>query len=199
MRPDTNDAHSFNKATAFLKLPDGNTRAAVLKRKLWNHLNPLERVLLATDGSFTLLLGAITNEPIKTVPLTQSVHTLEQPHTQLQLETGDRILKRHVLLKAASSDRTLVYGASTIVLSRLSSYIRQMLAEGSKPIGLLLRQAGIETHRELHDWGRCETSHFAAKHLSGQTLLFRTSIAYANGLPLMVVSEYFTEALSSHT
>jgi chorismate-pyruvate lyase len=183
-------------AGAFLTVPGDDSPRSRHKRELWQSLNPLQRALMATDGSFTLLLAAVHGETIKTEPLSQSHCATEQTDHQLQLEAGDQLLQREALLKTVPSNRVVTYAESSIVLSRLSLSARQGLQNGSQPIGLVLRQSAIETHRILLDWGDCPDDHLAPsaaiEYLGDIRLLFRTYTIIAHGLPIMLITEYFS-------
>lgn len=189
-------------AAAFLTVPDDDSPRSRHKRELWQSLHPLQRALMSTDGSFTLLLAAVHGETVKTEPLSQSHCAIEQTDYQLQLEAGDQLLKRTALLKTVPSNRVVTYAESSIVLSRLSLSARQGLQSGSQPIGLVLRQGAIETHRVLHDWGACPgecvAPPAAIEYLGDIMLLFRTYTIIAHGLPIMLITEYFPYECSAN-
>lgn len=182
-------------AAAFLTVPDDASPRSRHKREIWQSLHPLQRALMSTDGSFTLLLAAVHGETVKTEPLSQSHCATDQTDYQLQLEAGDHVLKRKALLKTVPSNRVVTYAESSIVLSRLSLSARQGLQNGSQPIGLVLRQGAIETHRVLQDWGSCPGDGVAPpaaiEYLGDIKLLFRTYTIIAHGLPIMLITEYF--------
>lgn len=183
--------HIFHASTAFLVVPEGNSPDDQAKRTLWQRLRPLERALMATDGSFTLLLAALHGEAIVTSLVSQAQEKLECANTTLQLEKDDAILERSVVLQTAESNRPVTYAESSIALSRLSLAMRRDLAEGSRPIGLLLRREALETHRTMQTWGACQPPAMAAHFFSHRPLLFRTYIIHARSMPIMSVSEYF--------
>lgn len=181
---------SANTSAAFWMLPTDESPASKAKRKLWQNLSPLQRALMATDGSFTLLISAITGEKIVAEPLSQTIKILRNTHHELELDQGDRLLERQVLLKTAETGKSIVYASSAIVLSRLNKSVRNLLEEGSKPIGLLLYEHGLETRRHLLDWGECQKGHKAFDYL-GPKAFFRSYVISAHRMPIMVVSEYF--------
>lgn len=186
------DCHT---AAAFLTVPADDSPRSRHKRELWQSLHPLQRALMSTDGSFTLLLAAVHGEAVKTEPLSQSHYATEQTDYQLQLEAGDQLLKRKALLKTVPSNRVVTYAESSIVPSRLSLSARQGLRSGSQPIGLMLRKCAIETHRVLQDWGACPgdcvAPPAAIEYFGDIKLLFRTYTIIAHGLPIMLITEYF--------
>jgi chorismate-pyruvate lyase len=183
----------FGSSASFLIVPDDDSSDSETKRRLWRYLSPMERALMATDGSFTLLLSALRGERIEAEVLWQSTETLRKPDTRLQLNTGGQILVRHTLLKTAESGQPVAYAESQLVPSRLSKSIRQELENGTKPIGLLLRSEAVETHRELDNWGDCTTVHHTANRLASRQHLFRTYKVISHALPLMTVTECFPQ------
>lgn len=184
-------------AAAFLIVPNDDSPDSVTKRQLWQRLSPVERALMAADGTLTLLLAALYGERIEVEVLWQSRKTLREPDTRLRLEAGGQLLVRHSLLKAAEIGLSLAYTESTIVLSRLSRSIRHELENGTKPIGLLLRSEAVETHRELEGWGDCTPTHQATDYLDSTRNIFRTYQIISQALPLMTITEYFPQADSS--
>ncbi|HEX6462455.1 MAG TPA: chorismate pyruvate-lyase family protein [Candidatus Saccharimonadales bacterium] len=188
---DTKLTQDFQASSAFLTLPTDNSFDSQAKRTLWHNLHPIQRALLATDGSMTLLLAALHKETIKTKLIAQKQSRAVQAHEPLQLEKGTPLLERTVLLMAAESNRPVTYAESTIVLSRLSAAMRRDLAKGAKPIGLLLRREALETHRTLQNWGVCPAPDAAKEIFRGASLLFRTYQIIARAVPIMIISEYF--------
>ncbi len=181
----------FHAVTAFLTLPNGDSADSRAKREIWQSLHPIQRALLATDGSFTLLLAALYEEAIETKLIGQEQRLIKQADARLLLEKGDPILDRRVLLTTAESDRPITYAESSVVVSRLGLPMRRDLEEGIKPIGLLLRQEALETHRTLQDWGVCAAPYAAKKIFGDASLLFRTYQIIAHAMPIATISEYF--------
>ncbi len=184
-------------AATFLIVPNDDSPDSVTKRQLWQRLSPVERALMATDGTLTLLLSALYGERIDVELLWQSSQTLRESDMRLRLESGGQLLVRRTLLKAAESGQSVAYAASTIVLSRLSRSIRHELENGTKPIGLLLRSEAVETHRMLEDWGDCTPTDQSTDYLDSTWQFFRTYQIISQALPLMTVTEHFPQADSS--
>src|SRR5262249_45136770 len=82
----------------FLAIPRPGTVEAEEELRLWRRLTPVERALLAPDGSFTLLLRALSGEDVAVRVLFQTV-TPGRPRSDLALSAGDRVLQRTVLLR----------------------------------------------------------------------------------------------------
>lgn len=96
------------------------------------------RMLLTTDGSVTTLLEASFRAPIAVETITN---------------TGDgvrsRSLRRTAVLRLAADGRPLLRARSVLAVDRLPEAARTALLEGDAPIGAVLRDARIETRREL--------------------------------------------------
>ena len=184
-------AEEFFAATSFLVVPSDDSVSSRAKRSLWACLSPSNRALMATDGSFTSLLAAVHGDSIRTETLAQCLHVNQQTNTVLGLEKGDQLLRRRVLMTLISSDRPVAHAESSIVLNRVGMAIAEGLREGSKPIGLLLRQNAVETHRQLQDWGECPPGHKAGRYFDEAKLMFRTYLVISHREPIMSISECF--------
>ncbi len=189
-------SHQGYAQSAFLS-PPGMDVEDQAKRKIWEMLNPFSRALLSTDGSFTLLLQAFSDETIEPVVLMQEISAAENIGETLKLQSGDKVLRRSVLLRAAQSKHNLVYATSCIAYERLLPEIRDQLLEGTKSIGLLLRSVQLESFRELIDWGICPSNCLSgmSPYFNAHDMLYRTYRIFTKNLPLLIVSEYFPRNL----
>lgn len=178
----------------FLTLPVTFDEAAQRKRRLWRALSPIQRALLATDGSFTLLLHALADEEVCVKTLTQTVDPVVFPDETLDVHVGEDVMIRTVLLRT-SSGRNLVYARSRIVPHRLSRSIVDALQAGAMAIGLLLRGARLELFRELIDWGECEPTDEGCKQLGAKSCIYRSYVINSAGRPVMEVAEFFSPTL----
>ena len=93
------------------------------------------RMLLTTDGSVTAMLEASFD-------------------TRVAVETRSNAVDRGHLLRTAvlrreSDGRPLLRATSDIALERLPGPARRALVVGDRPIGTVLREARVETRREL--------------------------------------------------
>lgn len=174
--------------SGFLTLPTEATSEAQQKRELWMSLQPIERALLATDGTLTQLLAALSGEQIRAQVLSLA-RDQSRPISQSKLD-DEILLKRAVLLRTATTKKALVYATSIIAPSRLPLDIAKGLEETDEPIGLLLRSKRLETFRELYEWGVCPPP-VAAPGFDGKGLvLFRTYAIIRKGRPFMEITEY---------
>ena len=114
-------------------------------------LPPILRTLLTTDGTVTKCLEAYFWEPIEVVvdglQETQS-HT---PISYLNVQPGEPLLVRDVRLKGKSSGVVYAQAHSVIRLSVLTPDIRAQLVSGEIGIGVLIRDSGLESYREILD------------------------------------------------
>lgn len=152
----------------------------------------LHRILLATDGTVTMILEAYAGEPIEAVSLAQS----RQPATPQQAElldvsAGSQVLDRHVLLRGARSATTFLYGEALIVPERMDPEILDRLTSTSEPIGTLLREHRLETFREVLMVGKQTAGSCAVHFGSGAdaVLLFRTYRILTRAQPIALITE----------
>ena len=181
--------------SAFLSLPS-TEKETQNKQKIWKTLSPFARALLSTDGSFTLLLQAFSNEAIEPVVLMQKIKTAAltgDTGQSLKLQQDDQVLQRSVLLRGAQSKQNFVYATSCIAYERLLPEMRDQVLEGTKSIGLLLRSAQLESYRELIDWGLCRSTYAVEieKYFDNCDMLYRTYRIVTKKLPLLIMNEYF--------
>lgn len=155
--------------------------------------NPMQRILLVTDGTVTNILEAYAGEQIGVVKLRQVAEPAAQAAADLDVLESDQILHREVLLTGRSSGRTFVYALSQIVPARLDSRVRRGLVESLEPIGRLLEENRIETFREILD-ARREPAGVRAVHFgieSRALVVSRTYRIIAGRQPAMLITEKF--------
>jgi chorismate-pyruvate lyase len=95
-------------------------------------------MLLTTDGSVTPMLEASFDSP---VAVETRINTVD--------EIRPRSLYRHAILRLADSGRPLLRASSVLAVDRLPAGARTALLVGEAPIGTVLRDARLETRREL--------------------------------------------------
>ena len=96
------------------------------------------RMLLTTDGSVTALLEASFDAPVAVETVTNAVDAVRP-----------RSLRRTVVLRLAADGRPLLRAHSILAVDRLPATARAALLGGEAPIGTVLREARLETRREL--------------------------------------------------
>ncbi|CAN7148316.1 chorismate pyruvate-lyase family protein [Trinickia sp. LjRoot230] len=181
----------------FFSLPAAITAEDRVKHQVWNALHSPARALLCTDGTLTLLLSAFADENIETVLLSQETGIIEPASETMGLDTDEAAIRREVLIRTTEFKRNLVYAESLIAHQRLSADLRSELIEGTRPIGLLLRSARIESFRELVDWGIYPLRHAPRlqAYFDVSELLYRTYHIVVGQRPLMRITEYFPRSL----
>lgn len=158
-------------------------------------ITPFHRILLSTDGMVTDILEAYLSERIKIVKLFQKDFFLEDDVPFLEIIKGFRVMQRKVLLCGRISQKNHLYAESIIVPDRLDEKIRDDLLHSNKPIGGLIYENRLETFREILDCGKEKAGDLAAYFniKRSDSLIFRTYRVIANRLPIMLITEKFSE------
>jgi chorismate-pyruvate lyase len=150
-------------------------------------LSLFERILLATDGTVTDLVALFAGEPIRVRKLEQAV--VEGSSAELNCPSPAPMLDRRILLSGAT--RNFLYAESRFVLDRLPESIRESLLHTDRPIGLLWKEARLETFREVvRRWTgpRPEIArHFGVP--SDTEFVSRTYLIQHAGKPLGMITE----------
>lgn len=109
-------------------------------------LTLFQKVLLATDGTVTDLIALYAGESIRVQKLEQEI--LEN-HTDpaLRIAEPTRVLLRRILLCGAAQN--YLYAESRFVIERLPRSIHQQMLDTDRPLGLLWKEARLETFREI--------------------------------------------------
>lgn len=127
---------------AKIRRPDGSTLSV-------QDLPPLLRTLLVTDGTVTKVLEAYFWEPVKVHALHLEVVRAECPIPWLSLAAGGEVLSRKVQLIGERSATLYTEAFSVVRLDLFAAPLRQALVDGKVGIGVLLRESGLETYREI--------------------------------------------------
>jgi chorismate-pyruvate lyase len=112
-------------------------------------LPPLLRTLLVTDGTVTKVLEAYFWEPVDVRAEYLEVVRPEQAIPWLNLNAGAEVLARRVQLVGEQSGTLYAEAFSVVRLDEFDTGLQQSLVEGSVGIGVLLRESGLETYREI--------------------------------------------------
>lgn len=158
-------------------------------------LTSFQRILLTTDGMVTEILEAYLWEQMKVVKLFQESFCLEDKIPSLNNEIGCNVLQRKILLRGRLSQKNHIYAESIIIPDRLDEKIRDGLLNSNKPIGLLILENRLETFREILDCGKEKAQDLSAYFniKKNDYLIFRTYRIFANRLPIMLITEKFSE------
>lgn len=151
-------------------------------------LSLFQKILLATDGTVTDLLALYTGAAIRVTKIEQSVAT-GTARPELQHPSPARLLSRRILLSGAS--RNYLYADSQFLFERFSAWMQQQLLETDRPIGLLWKEARLETFREIIAQG-IESDGAVAPHFglpATTPLVARTYLVHHGGRPLGAITE----------
>ena len=106
-------------------LPDGEIRK--LNRDL--------RILIASNGTLTRILGIVANDEIVVQIVEQQVHEAGAEMPGLEQLPSGRVLQRRILLKGRSSGHAFVAAESLVAIDLLPPAITTSLTKTERPIG----------------------------------------------------------------
>ena len=184
------DAECIRDCSRFLSVPDSATTRGAARLKLWSRLSPVQRAVLGSDGSFTLLLSALLGQEVKVAMIDQSVDHMPHYDEAIDLDEGARVLNRNVRLYI-EPERNIVYASSVIALDRIAEPLASDLLAGNETIGRLLRKHRLETFRELVDWGVAPLPDEAKDHFFAVEMMYRSYRIICDHQPVMLVTEFF--------
>lgn len=184
------DAECVRDSGTFLTVPNRATERGAARLELWTSLTPVQRAVLGSDGSFTLLLTALLGQDVKVALIEQSVERMTRDGEAIQLQPGARVLNRNVRL-FVEPDRNIVFASSVIAIDRIEATLAGDLLAGKETIGRILRKHRLETFRELVDWGLAPTPYEASGHFPQTQMIYRSYRIISGGTPVMIVTEFF--------
>ena len=153
-------------------------------------LEPLQRVLLVTDGTLTEILEAAFLERIQLVKVLQQVVS---SHECLEWEDNEPVIERGVLLRGERSRRNYVYAKSLIAIDRLQPAFRQDLLEANIPLGRLWLEHKLETYKEIIDVRSQSVGKLSCyfECLDAAVLLIRSYRVFCARQLTMIITEHF--------
>ena len=156
-------------------------------------LPPFLRTLLVTDGTVTKSLEAYFWESIKVEKRSQEQCWLTQELPAIGAKVGERVLKRDVLLRGSSSNDIYVYATSYLLTDMLDEEVKKALVEGKIGIGELLREIGLETYREIVDFGRevYQINQEGSETPELLEVIYRIYVINISGKPAIQITERF--------
>lgn len=163
-------------------------------------LEPLQRVLLVTDGTLTEILEASFFERVRLVKVSQRILSATTSHTLFDPVPGEALIERKILLQGAKSHRNYAYAESLIAVDRLSRSFRDELLESDTPLGRLWLEHKLETFKELQEVGS-ESANDLSRYFEcdeATPLLVRTYRVFSAARPVMVITEHFP-AMYAHS
>lgn len=163
-----------------------------------NSLEPLQRVLLVTDGTLTEILEANFFERIRLVKVSQRIIFATASHTLLEPNPEEVVIERKILLQGEGSHRNYAYAESFIAVDRLGPSFRNALLDSDTPLGRLWLEHKLETFKELQQVQCLRANGLSCYFECAETapLLVRTYRVFSASKPVMVITEYFPAAYS---
>jgi chorismate-pyruvate lyase len=156
-------------------------------------LSPLQRAVLATDGTLSTLIESYTGDTVACSKLDEHVRPADASAQALDVAPHQEVLERTVLLRGIATLGPIIHAVSQIVLDRLEPPVRRVLLTTDTPIGKLLLARRTETFRELLEV-RAEAAGDVGEFLEVDPeapLLVRSYRIFAGGRPLMTITEKF--------
>lgn len=163
----------------------------------FNGVNPgsldlLQRILLVTDGTLTDTLETAVLEPIGLKKLTSDISITSSRVEALELDAGQPVMRREILLFGETTGANYVYAESLLALNRLPEQLREELIHSGKPMGRLWSEYKLESRKELLEIEYRPLDDLGAYFKpSSLNLLSRRYRLISGGKPLSVIRECF--------
>lgn len=155
-------------------------------------LPPFLRALLVTDGTVTKILEAYFWEPVEVVTLQQEFVLAERPVEWIRIEAGDRVLIRRARLSGVDSGSTYATAFSVIRTGLIPETFRRRLIDREIGIGVLIRDSGLESYREVLEVGIEPADGSSGDSAPARSeLVFRTYRIIIDGQPVILITESF--------
>jgi chorismate-pyruvate lyase len=148
-------------------------------------LPPFLRALLVTDGTVTKALEAYFWEPVIVDTLRQEFITAADEIPWIEVSPGDQVLVREALLRGGDSGKQYARAFSVIRTTLIPASFRQRLVNREIGIGVLIRDSGLESFREVMEVG------VEPESRAGTGALSRTYRIIIDGKPVILISEMF--------
>lgn len=158
-------------------------------------LPPFLRTLLVTDGTVTKSLEAYYWEPVAVEAVTNQVLEAQSPIAWLDVQAGEEVVARKVLLRGKGSQTLYASAFSIIRLSLIPEQLRDRLLSGKLGIGELMREYGLETYRDIQEFGRTRDMSRYGGPETDMPCVYRTYRIIFDHRPVILVSECFPVAV----
>jgi chorismate-pyruvate lyase len=150
-------------------------------------LPPFLRALLVTDGTVTKILEAYFWEPVAVDTLSQGLTTIERDIPWVEVFAGDQVLVRKAQLRGTDTDIVYASAFSVIRTEHVPAAFRQRLVDQEIGIGVLIRDSGLESYRELMEVSATD----ADPQDPGSEQVSRTYRIIIQGVPVILITESF--------
>jgi chorismate lyase len=157
-------------------------------------LNRELRILIATNGTLTRILGVVADDEIVLEIIDQQIHDIAPTLPELEQFPSGRVLQRHILLKGRSSGNPFVAAESLIAIDRLPPAIVTSLTKTDRPIGEVIAASCLETFKEAAKvWIGPPPGWLAVAGYQNAEprIVARRYRIISGGQPVMIITEYF--------
>lgn len=152
------------------------------------------RILIASNGTLTRVLGIVADDDIVLQLVGQQIHDPAPAFPGLSQPVCGRVLKRRIFLNGRRSKQSFVAAESLIAIDLLPAEITTRLTETECPIGEIMAASRFETFKETAtvwmgqppDWLAIAGCQDLGRHVVG-----RRYRVIAGGQPAIVITEYF--------
>ena len=165
-----------------------------------SHIDPaklsvFQRIILTTDGTLTEILEAYLSEKIRLVKLSEIIEPVTQNISLLDINCGQEVIARKILLQGKISRNNWVYAESILVPDRLDEKLKNGLLVSQEPMGRLWLEHRLETFKEIVDSAREPAEDLADyfKIEKSDKLLSRTYRVFSGRRPIILITEKFPE------
>lgn len=148
-------------------------------------LPPFLRALLVTDGTVTKALEAYFWEPVVVDTLRQEFIASAADIPWIEVDPGDQVMVREALLRGTDSNQHYARAFSVIRSELIPASFRERLINREIGIGVLIRDSGLESFREVMEVG------VEPAPIDHDRALFRTYRIIIDGQPVILISETF--------
>ncbi len=152
------------------------------------------RILIASNGTLTRILGIVADDEIAVQIVEQQVDGTASGIADLEQLPGDRVLRRRILLKGRSSGHPFVAAESLIAVDLLPPAITTSLIETERPIGEIMAASCLESFKEAAKVWKGQPPGWialAGYESSEPEIVARRYRVIAGGQPVIIITEYF--------
>lgn len=157
-------------------------------RQMFFDLPSVVRALMVTDGTVTMALEVIYKEPIEVELLDQHNLILDHDIKLLDMEAGEEVFYREVLLRGKQSRKTYVRAYSLLKKNTLSATLWEQLRNREIGMGVVLRNAAQGSFRKVLHMGLGDINTGA----SLDEYVHRTYSVNIDEAPAILITEVFT-------
>jgi chorismate-pyruvate lyase len=187
----TSDVHQTGR---FGRWADRGTPQRLLPEDEIRRLDRDLRILIASNGTLTRILGIVADEEIVVDIVDQQFCGESSWVPSSGTRPGGRILQRRIFLKGRSSEQAFVAAESLVAIDLLPPAIATSLINTEHPIGEVMAASSLESFKEAAEvWSGPPPAWLAA---AGYThpeprIVGRRYRVITGGQPAIVITEYF--------